>query len=144
MSGLEIAGLALAVFPLIVKGLRHFPAGAENIKPWRDYQKELRKYSRTLATQQTIFLNTISKLFDGIIESNDALEVLLENPQRALSHGQQYEDALERRLGRSYDNFIFIVEEMLETLRKVREELGIDETGKVRLHWYFPSDFCTG
>ena len=119
MSGLEVAGLVLAVFPFVVKGMRYFPEGVESIKTWKEYQKELRKHSRTLATQQTIFLNTISNLFDGIVESNDTLEDLLENPQRALSHGQRYGDVLRRRLGRSYDNEIVIVEDILETLKAV-------------------------
>ena len=134
MSGIEIAGLVLAIFPLVFKGLRCFPEGAESIKSWKEYQDQLRKYSQTLSTQQTIYLNTISRLFEDIIESDDALEALLENPQQALSYDQQYDDALKRRLGRSYDNFVSIAEEMLEALRIIQEELGIDKNGKVRLH----------
>ena len=132
MSGIEAAGLVLAVFPIVVNGLQHFTEGVETIKAWRRYQRELAKYSRTLETQRIVYLNTIERLFEGIIQSNDELDALLNDPGAALAHKPQYEERLRARLGRSYGNYNRIMADMLDTLKMARKELGIGENGKVR------------
>ena len=132
MSGIEAAGLVLAVFPIVVSGLQHFTEGLETIKNWKRYHRELSKYARTLETQKIVYLNTIERLFEGIIQSNDELEDLMNKPGLAFSRNPQYEERLCTRLGRSYGNFSRIMADMLEALRAARNELGIDENGKVR------------
>ena len=131
MSGIEVAGIVLAVFPIVVKGLQQIPESAEVIKSWRKYGRELGRYSRTLVTQRIVFLNTLERLSEDIVESDGDLETLLQNPYGALSHGP-YEEALVTRLGRSYDSFLLIMANMLEALRTLQMELGVDEKGKVR------------
>lgn len=131
MSGFEVAGLVLAVFPIVVRGLQQVTDGVETIKSWKRYRRELGKYSRTLETQRIVYLNTIEGLFEGIIQSNEELEELMENPAIAFSHKPQYEESLRNRLGRSYENYLLIMKDMLEALTRVRKELGIDEQGKV-------------
>ena len=133
MSGIEAAGLVLAVFPVVVSGLQQFTQGLETIKNWRRYNRELSKYARTLETQRIVYLNTIERLFEGIIQSNDELEGLMDDPGLAFSCNPQYEERLRTRLGRSYGNYSKIMADMLEALRAARNELGIDENGKVCL-----------
>lgn len=133
MSGIEAAGLVLAVFPIVVSGLQQFTQGLEAIKNWRRYHRELSKYARTLETQRIVYLNTIERLFEGIIQSNDELEDLMNNPGLAFSRNPQYEERLRTRLGRSYGNYSRIMSDMVEALTAARNELGIDENGKVRL-----------
>lgn len=128
MSGIEAAGLVLAVFPIVVNGLQHFTEGVEAIKSWRRYQRELAKYSRTLETQRIVYLNTVERLFEGIIQTNDELEAFMGDPGAAFL---QYEEGLRTRLGRSYGNYNRIVGDMLDSLRAARKELGIDENGKI-------------
>lgn len=131
MSGFEVAGLVLAVFPVVVKGLQQFTDGVQTIKAWKYYRRELAKYSRTLETQRIDYLNTVEQLFEGIIQSNDELEELMENPAGAFS---QYEESLRHRLDRSYTNYLDVMRDMLEALGKMRKEMGIDEQGKVCDH----------
>ncbi len=135
MSGIEAAGLVLAVFPIVVNGLQHFTEGVETIKSWKRFRRELDKYSRTLETQRIVYLNTIERLFEGIIHSNDELDAFMKNPGGAFSHKPEYEERLTTRLGRSYGNYTRIMADMLESLEAARKELGIGENGKVR----FPS-----
>lgn len=132
MSGIEAAGLVLAVFPIVVNGLQHFTEGVETIKSWKRFRRELDKYSRTLETQRVVYLNTIERLFEGIIQSNDELDALMKDPRGAFSHNTEYEGRLNTRLGRSYDNYTRIMADMLDALEAVRKELGIGEDGKVR------------
>ena len=138
MSGIEVAGLVLAVFPIVVKGLQQFTEGLETIKDWKRYRCKLARYSRTLETQQVIYLNTMDIIFDGIIQSNDEFETFMEDPGQAVSCNPQYEKQLYMRLGRSYDNYNKIMVDMLDALRAARKELGIDANGNVR----FVTLFC--
>ena len=131
MSGIEAAGLVLAVFPIVVSGLQHFTEGLET-NNWRRYNRELAKYSRTLETQRIVYLNTIERLFEGIIQSNDEFEAFMKDPGTAFTLNPQYEERLSTRLGRSYGNFTRIMANMLDSLKVARKELGIDESGKVR------------
>jgi len=131
MSGFEVAGLVLAIFPIVVRGLQQFTDGVQIIKSWKRYQRELSRYSRTLETQEIVYLNTIERLFEGIIQTNEELEELIEDPAKAFSQKPQYEESLRNRLGRSYDNYLLIMKDLLEVLIKVRKELGLDEQGKV-------------
>ncbi|KAL9063449.1 MAG: hypothetical protein Q9161_009465 [Pseudevernia consocians] len=131
MSGIEAAGLVLAVFPIVVSGLQQFTEGLETIKIWKRYHRELSEYARTLETQRIVYLNTIERLFEGIIQSNDELENLMDDPGLVFSRNPQYEEQLRRRLGRSYGNYSRIMADMLEALRAARNKLGIDENGKV-------------
>lgn len=131
MSGIEAAGLVLAIFPIVVSGLKDFTEGLETIKNWRRYHRELAKYSRTLETQRIVYLNTIERLFEGIIQSNDELEAFMMDPATAFAHNPQYEERLSIRLGRSYGNFSRIMADMLEALKAAEKELGIDENGKI-------------
>lgn len=141
MSGIEAAGLVLAVFPIVVNGLQHFTESVETTKTWRRYQKELTKYSRILETQNIVYLNTIEILFDDIIQSNDELDAMMKDPVAAFSHKPQYEEKLRIRLDRSYGNYNKIMVDMLDALTAVQKELGIDENGKVRFVqlFYFSS-----
>lgn len=141
MSGIEAAGLVLAVFPIVVNGLQHFTESVETTKTWRRYQKELAKYSRILETQNIVYLNTIEILFDDIIQSNDELDAMMKDPGAAFSHKPQYEEKLRIRLDRSYGNYNKIMVDMLDALTAVQKELGIDENGKVRFVqlFYFSS-----
>lgn len=131
MSGFEVAGLVLAVFPIVVKGLQQFTEGVQTIKAWKYYRRELAKYSRTLENERIIYLNTVERLFEGIIQSNDELEELMEDPAGAFSQKPQYEESLRHRLDRSYAPYLSVMQDMLEALGKMRKEMGIDEQGKV-------------
>ena len=141
MSGIEAAGLVLAVFPIVVSGLQHFTEGLETINNWRRYNRELAKYSRTLETQRIVYLNTIEILFEGIIQSNDEFEAFMRHSGKAFTLNPQYEERLSTRLGRSYGNYNRIIADMLDSLKMAGKELGIDETGQVRevLQLYFHS-----
>ena len=132
MSGFEVAGVVLAVFPLLVNGLQRFAEGVETIKSWKRYHRELSNYVRTLETQGTYCQDTIEELFDGIIHSDDEYNALKEDPGGALWRQPQYEGQLRRRLNHSYKNYMETMINMLETLKDVRRRLGMDDLGKVR------------
>ena len=126
-----MAGLVFGAFPIAVDGLERFMHGLETARAWKRYQRVLRNYSHILVTQRAMCLDTIELLFEGIIRSNEELESLTTNPERAVSQVPQYEMKLKKRLGRSYDSYLHIMTELLETLKKAQKEIGIDDEGNV-------------
>lgn len=135
MSGIEVAGLVLAVFPLVVSGLQHFTEGVETVKSWswKSYRRELINYTRTLGTEGTYCLDTLEALLGGIIRSDDEYDALKKDPGGALWQQPEYQEQLKRRLDHNYGNYMDTMMTMLRTLKVVREKLGVDDSGKVSL-----------
>ena len=45
MSGIEAAGIALAIFPILIDGLNHVADGIETVKRWKRYKIKLQQYA---------------------------------------------------------------------------------------------------
>ena len=73
VTGVETAGLVLAVFPLVVKGMQYYAEGLQTIQYWRRYRRELQNHARRIKTQWVRYLNTIELLFEGIVGSDEEL-----------------------------------------------------------------------
>lgn len=135
MAGIEVAGIVLAAFPLVVSGLQHFTEGVNTVKSWswKSYQRELINYTRTIRTEGTYCLDTLEVLLSGIIKSDDEYDALKKDPGGALWQKPEYQGQLKRRLDHNYDNYMDTMKIMLRTLKIVREKLGVDDSGKVSL-----------
>ena len=80
MSGIEVAGLALAVFPILINGLNHVVAGIESVKRWKRYRFKLKDYADILESASVYFLDTLDELLSDIVVSDVELSILLANP----------------------------------------------------------------
>jgi len=67
VTGVEIAGLALATFPIAVDGLRRMVEGVETIKYWRRYRVKLEEYACDLEAGRVYYLDTLEELLMGIV-----------------------------------------------------------------------------
>ena len=129
MSGVEVAGLALAVFPVLVDGMRRFTEGLETVKTWRWYRKEVSNYVRTMETARKYLIDTLTELFNGIVPSQDELMALVEDPAAV----PWYEEQLKKRLDHNYDTYLATMTSMLDNLEIIRGKLGLDKnTNQVR------------
>ena len=135
MSGFEIAGIALAVFPIVVDGLEHFVQGLQTIKDWRRYRVKLQDYAGMMESARVFYLDTLEELLNGIVQSEDEMEVLMAKPGGPTWKQPYYEERLKQRLGRSHNAYLRTLETMVDTLSKMCEKLGVNTSGKVR--WRF-------
>ena len=131
MSGFEVAGVLLAVFPIAVSGISQFIKGAETIKHWRRYRIKLENYAAILESHRVYYLDTLDELLIDIIESEDDVTTLLEDPAGSAWRDPQYDQQLRRRLGRSYDVYLRNLKSMVEAMNTLCDKLGISLTGKV-------------
>ena len=131
VTGIEVAGIALAVFPIVVNGLSRFAEGVETIQSWRRYRRELAGYARTLECQQIWYLDTIEELLDGIVHSEEDFAALSHDLGGDAWQRPEYEAKLKRRLDRSYSSYMASMTNMLAALDKIRTKLGVASSGQV-------------
>ncbi|KAI4141992.1 MAG: hypothetical protein LQ341_003350 [Variospora aurantia] len=129
MSGIEVAGVALAVFPILVGGVHRMVEGIEDIKRWRRYKLKLEEYASILESAGVYFLDTLEELLNDIVPPDEELEPLIQEPLGTLWKKPQYDLKLRDRLDRSYKSYLKTVQTLVEKLHTMREKLGIDESG---------------
>ena len=67
MSGIEAAGLALAVFPVLVTGINQMAAGIETIRRFKNYKLKLKEYAFALDSAHVYFFDTLEVLLTDIV-----------------------------------------------------------------------------
>ena len=134
MSGLEVAGVALAAFPILINGLLHIVDGIETAKRWMRYRAKLKDYANVVETARICFLNTLEELLGDIVAEDDEVAMLLEDPGGLRWKSPEYEEPLRKRLDRSYNAYINTVSMLVGALQAVCERLGVDDAGAVLIH----------
>jgi hypothetical protein len=126
VTGFETVGVALAMLPLLVNQLDNYARGAEKVRAWRRPRRHLRKYALGIGTQRIIFLNNLEELLDGLIDDEDTIRELIDNPQGGLWQGARLQISLKARLGRSHDVFMENMVSLNDGLIRLSEKLGVD------------------
>lgn len=126
MTGVEVASLVLASFPLLIQCLESYAKGVESLRRWQRYSREIKIFIRKLETFRVTYLNTTEQLLDGIVHSEEHLNEMLSNPASSLWKKPHYIDQLKSRLHRSFDNYVDTSEQILYLLKLMRENLGLD------------------
>ena len=106
VTGVETAGLVLAAFPLLIKGIKGWVDGVEAFRQWRNARRELKSYSVRLQSQQVTCLDTLEQLLADIVQSEKDLSDMLADPRGKLWQTPLYERRLEARLDRSCQPFM--------------------------------------
>ena len=131
MSGIEAAGIALAVFPILVGGLNQFVTGIETMHRWRHYKVKLEQYATSLESAMAFFLNTLEELLDNIVPSDEEIQSLLREPRGPLWRRREYDERLRKRLDRSYSSYQKTISKLVRDIESMCEKLGVDNAGGV-------------
>ena len=131
MSGIEVAGIALAVFPVLIHGITRFIDGVQTIRYWRRYRVRLQDYADIMETQRVYYQDTLEELLTGIVQSEDEIRDLMELPGGSIWKKAEYEHKLKQRLGHSHAVYLKMADRMVNALSSMCEKLGIDPSGKV-------------
>lgn len=131
MSGIEVAGIALAVFPIVVKGLGQMMQGMETIMRWKKYKRELEKYAFRLDTASLSFRDTLTRLLNDIVPSDVDFDLMIAEPMGPLWKEPIYEERLRDRLDQSYKSYLKTIESLAKGVEELRNKLRIDGSGAV-------------
>lgn len=131
MSGIEVAGITLAVFPIVLNGLGRMMEGIETIKRWKKYKRELEKYAARLENAHICFSSTLTQLLDDIVPSDMDFQLMIAQPLGPLWKKPAYEESLRYRLDQSYSLYLKTIKSLADDVEKMRNKLGIDASGTV-------------
>lgn len=129
MSGIEIAGLALAVLPLVINQLDNYVQGLETLGDFRikRYRSRLDQYASNLGSQQAAFINTLERSLEGVIEYADGFDNLGQDELKAIWERPSVQSFLQKKLGRNYTPFLRTMGQLSVLLKELYRKLGWDE-----------------
>jgi hypothetical protein len=125
MSGIEIAGLVLGAFPLLIQALKTYREGAEVLNDWWKIERTYKKTTRDLQFNQLLFEGNMERLLLPLVADDDELSALMADPA-----GKHWEDAdlelrLRQRLPKSYDLFLENIGEISGLVDSLKKEIGV-------------------
>jgi hypothetical protein len=135
VTGIEAAGLALAILPLLANQIDAYARGIEKIKGLRRYRREFKGYSIGLKTQYAILLNTLEQALEGVVNDEDQVSELIRDTKGDGWKDPDLERRLRSKLRREYDVYIENITEICERLERLSRKLEIGTTDmKVSLY----------
>lgn len=131
VTGVETAGIVLAILPLLVNQLDNYIQGLETIKSFRTrrYRRELEDYRTRLGTQQAILLNTLEQSLEGVVDYEDEVSELIQNPRGPLWKDPAFQAKLCKKLDRDYDAFIGAMAQVSSRLEYLYGKLKLAPAG---------------
>ena len=124
MSGLEVAGLALGAFPVLLRLLDDYRKGAEAMGDWWQIRRAHAEWKQDLDYHRTAFeLN--SKLILMPVMEEDELDKFLADPTGGVWKNNEWESRLRQRLPDSYNAVIIEIMSVYDVMEKLKEELGV-------------------
>lgn len=128
MSGIELAGLVLGAFPIILNGLESYRKGFEPLEEWWQFRTHFILFIDDVRHQMMKYNANMIRLLDPIVMStdDDKLATLLRIPSP--NHPEfDLEKVLEGRLASELDRFLRIVSRMHELMLSLKKLLQIED-----------------
>lgn len=117
VSGLEIAGLVLGMFPIVQHAISIYNSELND--------RDVRNLKRSLETQHTIFLNSIEEIISPHLNDADCRN-LLDDPTGGGWRNPKLNNDLRVRLGTSYDIFIEAVKDIHDMITNLNAEVNVE------------------
>ncbi|KAH7119992.1 hypothetical protein B0J11DRAFT_535004 [Dendryphion nanum] len=124
MSGLEIAGVLLGSFPLIISGLEHFRDAAKVRGFFIHVRKEYDKCHSNVEYHEILYKRNLKELLLPIVKDVGEAARLVDDPGGVAWSSKDLEKHLKGRLNESYDLYIRTIFEMNETIEELGKELS--------------------
>lgn len=125
MSGLEVAGVVLATFPLIISGLEHWSTMSEIKGLWRNTIPECRKLEIEIDFHMIIFEKHLELLLGPVIGHVEASNTA-QNPSSKWLSDLGVQKQLEQHIGeRKFRLYMQIISEMHSKMVQLQKELGL-------------------
>ena len=125
VTGIETAGLVLALFPLIISILEQYKEGFETIQEWWNFRTEFLHFIRAIGRQSILFSENLEELLAPMVTSDAEMDALLTTPLGDRWRDPELEERLKDRLPKSYELYLHTIDEVLEVMEKIKARLGI-------------------
>lgn len=125
MAGIEIAGLVLGGFPLLISAAEHYKKGFEPLKKWFKFRTQFIAFIDDVDIQKQLFDQTLEILLGSIDTEENELQRLMHDPEYEGWHRPELARALGARLGSSIRVFNSRMGTMNELMRELEDLLSI-------------------
>ena len=133
LTGIEVAGLVLAVFPLVINALEHYEDGLQPLKEWMRFRNEFATFMNALCRQKIFFRQNIEELLGPIVASDFEMAQLLDDPDGPAWKSEELDRKLRARLPGKYEYECYTTTTVyiLQLLEKLKAKLNVTD-GQVR------------
>lgn len=131
MSGVEIAGLVLGSFPIMLNCLDYYRQGFEPLEEWWNFREHFVAFVDDIRHQMMRYNENMVRLLDPIVVKSDSLAALVRNANDPRWTDGSLTHPLEQRLASEHGRFLRIIQRMEEEIRDLKKLLGIRD-GNVR------------
>ena len=125
MSGIEIAGLVLGAFPLLIYALESYREGAEVVGDWWRIECAYTKCKQDLNYHRLLFEDNIERFLLPLIVDDDELMQLMKNPAGTAWEAPELEKKLQERLPKAYDTFLGVMIDINKLMESFKKALGV-------------------
>ena len=145
MSGIEVAGLVLGAFPILINCLDHYREGFGSLGEWWNFQNSLKEFIDGIERQMMRYHENMVSLLEPIVSDAERMAALARNISDPRWTDGSLNGALRKRLASEHDRYFRVVERMQELVAYLEKLLGIGDfedgkVGQVLLLWYH----CSG
>lgn len=132
MSGVEIAGLVLGSFPILLNCLDYYREGFEPLEEWWNFRTHFIAFVDDISHQMMRYNENIIRLLDPIVSDNNSLTALVRNAKDPRWIDGSLDVLLEQRLASEYGRVIRIIERMEAVVEELKKLLRIqdDDVGR--------------
>ncbi|RSL82809.1 hypothetical protein CEP51_004917 [Fusarium floridanum] len=126
MSGIEVAGLVLGGFPILLNCLDYYRKGFEPLEEWFSFRTHFIAFVDNIRHQMMRYHENMIRLLDPIIGDNESLARLVGDPSDWRWHDHSLDSLLEQRLSSELDRFLRIIDRMHEVMLDLNKLLQIE------------------
>ncbi|KAI0965396.1 hypothetical protein F4678DRAFT_452917 [Xylaria arbuscula] len=127
MSGFEVAGIVLGAFPIAMWGLEKYRDVARRAGFWYEIRSEYQRTSNELKFHRLSFERNLEQLLFPLVPDENQLQGLIAQPGGPEWKNPVIEQALEKRLQKSYHLYLEILDEMQQTMQELNKELSLEK-----------------
>lgn len=133
MSGLEVAGLVLAVIPLFISAFEHYEEGLQPYKRLFHYEQQSRRYRIRLLVQYTTYSQTLRYLLTDLTD-RDKLDDMITRGYGEIWKDQELTTRLQQQLGTVYESVRIVLNQLSDVMEQLAKILDIERQGQVCSH----------
>lgn len=130
MSGIEIAGLVLGSFPILLNCLDYYREGFEPLEQWWQFRTSFLAFTDDIRHQMMRYNENMVRLLDPIISDNESLKTLVQNVADPRWQDGSLDGSLRERLAGEHDRFLRIMDRMSDITKDLKRLLKV-ESGTV-------------
>ncbi|KAI9709576.1 MAG: hypothetical protein M1820_003336 [Bogoriella megaspora] len=130
MSGIEVAGLVLAVLPLFISALEDYNEGLDPIKAFWSWEAELPKFIRKLRNQHVHYEQILRTMLAPITTEGQLAE-MIENPSSVRWKDDGIGVQLEDKLAESYKAYLDSIQAIEGIMKAIARKLNLPQADTI-------------